>query len=252
MSEYNTASVKTVSDAIKRKRKTKKANRFKKWMNRLLILVVLVGIGFGLYKLDESSLFRVSAISVSDNTLYSDEDIIDFLGIKVSDRMWFIYNWFYRNTFDDVTGIESVTLTKKNNVLMVAVNESSPVAIQGNYYLLANGEILEISEFNKHYKNQLPTIQGFVESDLQQRLAESMANLDPEILLLISSVNQVTTTYDAAQIHLLLHDQKQVYSDFRSLELLNDYPLIVDKITPENNCVYLDFTSRSARSAPCD
>lgn len=252
MSEFNTASVKTVSNAIKRKRKTKKVNRFKKWMKRLIVLLVILIIGFGLYKIDESSLFRISAISVSNNTLYSDEEIIDVLNIKVSDRIWLVYNWFYRDAFAHVSGIESATLTKKNNVLMVSVTESKPVAIQANEYLLANGKSIEISEFNKHYRNQLPEVEGFSEDDLQLKLAESMSELKPEILLLIASVKQVSTTYDSSQIHLILHDKKQVFSDFRSLELLNSYPLFVDQITAENNCVFLDYTSRSARSAPCE
>lgn len=252
MSEFNTASVKTVSDAIKRKRKTKKTNRLKRWMRRLLVLLVVVSVGFGIYKLDKSSLFRVTAISVSNNTLYSNEEMIEVLDIQIGDRMWFIYNWLYRNTFHEISGVKKVTLTKKNNVLLIATQEVTPIAIFGSEYLLADGETIEITEFNKHYKNQLPRIEGFTEDDLQVRLAQSMAILKPEILQLISSVNQVTTTYDSAQIRLLLHDQKQVYSDFRSLELFNDYPLFVDQIAPENNCVYLDFTSRSARSAPCE
>lgn len=252
MSEFNTASVKTVSDAIKRKRKTKRAKRFKRWMKRLSVLLIVISVAFGMYKLDESSLFRISAISVSNNTLYSDEEIIEVLDIAIEDRMWLVYNWLYRNAFSEVNGVDGVTLSKKNNVLLVVVDESKPVAIQSETYLLANGETIEITAYNKLYKNQLPRVEGFIEADLQERLAQSMALLQPEILLLISSVNQVSTTYDSAQIQLLLHDQKQVYTDFRSLELLNDYPLFVDQIAPENNCVYLDYTSRSARSAPCE
>lgn len=252
MSEYNTASVKTISNAIKRKRKVKRANRFKRWLRRLLILLLLSAIGFGVYTLDQSSLFRLSAISVSNNTLYSDQEITKTLDIAVNDRTWLIHDWFYRNTFNEVNGIESVKLIKKNNVLLVRVVESKPVGILKDFYLLANGKEVEITEFNKHYQNQLPQIQGFDDQPLQDRLAMSMATLKPEILLLIGDVQQVTTTYDNAQIRLLLHDKKQVYSDFRSLELFNNYPLFVDQIAAANNCIYLDFTSRSARSAPCD
>jgi cell division septal protein FtsQ len=252
MSEFNTASVKTVSNAIKRKRKNKRVNRFKKFMKRLFILILLLSVGFGLYKLDESKIFRLSAISVSNNTLYSNEEIIEVLDINVNDRMWLIYNWFYRNTFNEVNGVEAVKLTKKNKVLLVSVTESHPVGVVASDYLLANGKLTPISEFNKHYQVQLPEITGFNEDDLQVRLAQSMAILKPEILLLIGEVQQITTSYDSAQIRLLLHDKKQVYSDFRSLVLLNDYPLFVDKIGAAENCIYLDFTSRTARSAPCE
>ena len=97
----------------------------------------------------------------------------------------------------------------------------------------------------------MPEIIGFDDEELLERLSESLMKLKPEILMLIASLNQFTTTYDQAQVWMLLNDKKQVFSDFRAVELFNNYPLFVDQISPENDCIYLDYTSSSARSSPC-
>ncbi len=252
MSEYNTQPVKTVSEGLKRKRKKKRKSAFKKWFSRFLLLSLLIGIIFGLYKLDQSTLFRVSAITVSNNHVMSDHEIIDALDIEINDRLWLIYDWFNKDKLHAFASIEDFSFKKQDNVLMISVSEVAVVGFDQEQLWLENGAHTPITSFNEHYLQKVPMISGFNEEELSKRLGESLALLQTEILMIISNVHQVETSYDQAQLWLLLHDQKQVFSDFRSLELLNNYPLFVDQIAPENDCIYLDYASRSARSSPCE
>jgi cell division septal protein FtsQ len=252
MSEYNTASVKTVSDAIKLKRKKRRKSTFRKWFVRFLLVAIILSISYGIYKLDQSNIFRVKAIRVSNNHVLSQEQIIDAFDISINDRVWLIHDFMLNDKIQDYKSIESYELTKKNNVVLINVNEFDVVGYKNDTLLLANGAYIDITEFNQHYLLKVPEIHGFDDEELSTRLAESLGLLTPEIRMIISSVQQKETTYDQAQIWMVLFDQKQVFSDFRSVELLNNYHLFVDQIAPGNNCIYLDYTSSSARSSVCE
>ncbi len=252
MADSNTRSVKTVSNAIKRQRKRQKTKLIRRWLVRILIVTVITITIFGVYYLDRSTLFRVKTITVSNNTILSNQEVIDVLDVHVNDRMWLIYDFLQQNKVSDVPSIESFSYKKQNNVLMITINESKPVGVRNDELLLANGKTSPITPFNNHYRMTLPIIRGFEEPQLQSRLTESLSQLDQTIMLIIDSVTQHEVTYDQAQLWLILSDQRQVFSDFRSLYLLNNYPLFVDQIASGNNCIYLDATSQSARSARCE
>lgn len=252
MTQHQTAPVKTVSDALKRKRKKKKVSTFKRWAKRFILIVLVLGLVFGLYKLDESKLFRINAITVSNNTVLSNEEVIELLNVNINDRIWLTHDFLRQGLAESISSIESFKFYKNNGVLMIDVNESRPVGIKGNELLLTNGKRSDITTFNQHYRMRLPLITGFDSEELLVRLAMSLSELEPEILMIIASVNQFERTYDQAQLWLLLNDRRQVYSDFRSVHLLNNYPLFVDQIAPGNDCIFLDASSLSARSAPCE
>lgn len=252
MSEYNTASVKTVSEAIKRKRKKQRKSTFRKWFVRFLIVSFISASVYGLYKLDESMLFRVKSIRVSNNHVLSEKQIIEAFDISLNDRTWLIHSFLLENQIADYKSIESFEITKKNNIVLIQVNEYDVVGYKGDNLLIENGDFISINDFNQHYVLKVPEIIGFDDQELTNRLAESLMLLNPEIRMIIASVTQKETTYDEAQIWMLLTDKKQVFSDFRSVELLNNYPLFVDQIADGNNCIYLDYTSSSARSSVCE
>ncbi len=252
MTQHHTAPVKTVSDALKRKRKKKKMSTFKRWTRRVVFVLVVVVLMFGLYKLDESDMFRVKAITVSNNTVLSNEEVIELLNININDRMWLTHDFLKQGLAESIYSIESFVFYKNDGILMIDVLESRPVGIKGNELLLHNGKFADITPYNLHYRMTLPLITGFDSNELLERLAQSLSELDVEILMIIDSVHQFERTYDQAQLWLLLSDRRQVYSDFRSIHLLNNYPLFVDQITPGNDCIFLDASSLSARSAPCE
>ncbi len=252
MTNKDTSSYKVISTALRQQRKNKQKSRFRKAIVILVGLAIVSTFILVGYKLDQSSLFRVSVIIVNNNQLYDDEEILAHLKLAEGQRMWLIHPFLYKNKALGLNGVEDLTLKKQGNVLLVEVVEQAVVGYKDEFLLVEEGYLIQITDYNEHFQKQVPIIEGFDDDQLLNRLGESLSKLNPEVLLLVASIEQVTTTYDHAQLWLLLTDQKQVYSDFRSLELLNDYPLFVDQIAPENNCIYLDYTSSSARSSPCE
>lgn len=252
MTNKDTSSYKVISTALRQQRKNKQKSRFRKVIVILVGLIIVSAFLLVGYKLDQSSLFRVSAIIVNNNQLYEDEEILAHLKLAEGQRIWLIHPFLYKNKALGLNGVEDLTLKKQGNILLVEVLEQAVVGYKDEFLLVKEGYLIRMTDFNEHFQKQVPIIVGFDDDQLLNRLGESLSKLNPEVLLLVASIEQVTTTYDHAQLWLLLTDQKQVYSDFRSLELLNDYPLFVDQIAPENNCIYLDYTSSSARSSPCE
>ncbi len=247
----DTSSFKAISKAIRQKRKQKRKTKQRQMIVVLVFVVVINLLMYGLYKLDQSSLFRISKIIVNHNELYEDDVILDTLNLHAGKRTWLVHPILYKNKTHDLAGIESLTLRKKGRLLFVDVEEFKVLGFKANHFLIDGGSLIQITDFNRHLQKHVPEIIGFDDEELLERLSESLMKLKPEILMLIASLNQLTTTYDQAQVWMLLNDKKQVFSDFRAVELFNNYPLFVDQISPENDCIYLDYTSSSARSSPC-
>lgn len=248
----NTASVKKVSSVIKKRQKSKRRKLFRVWFKRLSILTLILLCGYGIYRVDASELFKVKQIVIAHNTIYSDNQIKKLLNIDIGDRTWLIYPWLKANRIKDDRVIAEVDLSIKNNILLVSVNEYRLVGVYKDRLLLENGHVVNYLAHHQPIVDLVPLIEGFESEEYQLRLAEALAQLEPMMLFAISMIQQKQTSYDEAQLHLLLKDQNQVFSDFRSLSLLNDYRFFVNQIKPENKCIYIDAISSSAISQPCE
>lgn len=252
MTSQDTASVKKVSGAIKKRQKKQRRRTLIRWLKRLSIGSLIGLVGFGIVKLDQSSIFRVNHIVVSNNLIYTEAQIKSLLNIDIYDRTWLIYQWFKENRIKNDPVLEEVTLSIKNNILLIQVKESKAVGLMNDRLLLENGNLVDVADHHQSLLASIPIISGFEEADYPQQLALALSSLEPSMLFYISMIVQKQTSYDDAQLHLFLQDHNQVFSDFRSLYLLNDYKYFVNQIKPENKCIYLDAISSSAISQPCE
>jgi len=252
----DTASVKTVTSAIKKHKKQQLKRRIGLFFRRLLIVVICGLLGFGLYKLDQSMMFRVVTITVSGNHYVSDQEIIELSTLSKGQRTWLIHEFFIQPKIEGNPWIQSASIIVKDKIASLIIVENRPIGYQVSdsiSILLPTGMAIEINEQQRDWIATLPIIIGFKDELLRKKLGKAFSLIDDHVMMFIAEIHQSAVSYDAALLMIVMQDGHRVFSDFSNLEMLNDYHLIASQLKPENKCIiFLDIKSRAISSRPCD
>lgn len=117
--------------------------------------------------------------------------------------------------------------------------------------ILEDGSSDELSSDLYQFLPSLIYVNGFIEVEDQTRLVESFKDLDKSVVSQISEIHQTSVSFDDKLIELMMNDGNKVYTSFQSVERLNYYFDIIDKLAKNNNCIYIDELSGEAYSQAC-
>jgi cell division protein FtsQ len=251
----DTASIKAVTQAIKDKKIRQRQRLIKIYTRRLLFLVLIILTGFGTYWLDKSDLFRVKSVSVTGNSHISDEEVIALSEIVLSDRMWLISKSSISKKISKSPWIERVNIVKSSNIVTIEVTEHRILGYKVTdkiSLLLQSGQLVPLKESQLDWIATVALISGFDDEELLKKLVESFIEVDDSIMMFISEIHQSSVSYDDALIRLIMSDGNQIFTDFEALDLINEYKLIVNQISPSNKCIYFDALYRAYSSRPCE
>ncbi len=246
----NIPTVKEISSHIKANRKKARLRLLRKLVVFIVSSMLITLIGFGLYMLDQSSLFRIQTIIISDVRLSDEQTIRNQLPFSKGDRLWLHLPWFTTIHIDD-DAIESISFVFNQNNAFVSVVEYKPLAKTTSTLLLSNGVFYPLKPEHSSLFYYLPQLDGFSESELSVKLATSLLGLEDFVLNLMANIKQNPSTYDEAMMIVTLDNGLNIHTDMRSLILLNQLPLFIDLIDDNNDCLYLDSVTSTARAAPC-
>jgi cell division septal protein FtsQ len=243
-------SVKDISSSIKSKRRKARQLLFRRLFAFIVTMVVISLIGISMYTIDQSSMFRIQSIIVSHTRLTDEAEVRSALPFSEGDRQWIFHPWWTNIPIDD-DAIESINFVMNNRTMIVEVKEFKPLAISESHILLSNGQYYPLNPRHRSILAYLPSVDGFIESELSVKLANALIELEDFVLNLMASIEQTPLSYDEAMMVITLDNGLNIYSDLRSLILLNQLPLFIDLINEDNNCLYLDSVTSTARAAPC-
>jgi cell division septal protein FtsQ len=243
-------SVKDISTQIKEKRRLARLKLIKRIVFSIIFLVTLALVSYGLYALDKSQTLRIQNIIISNVRVSNEEKVREQLPFQLYDRLWMhLPLWTNIPINDDA--IESITFKINNRNVLIMVTEYKPLALTSTHILLSNGVYYPQTSTNKANLGFLPNVEGFEESELSVKLANALLDLEDFVLNLMANIKQNPLSYDEAMMIVTLDNGMNIHSDLRSLYLLNQLPLFIDLINENNNCLYLDSVTSTARAAPC-
>lgn len=242
--------VKEISSNIKIKRRKARKLFFRRLFVFIISFLVVSLIGIGLFMIDQSPIFRIQSIVISHVHLSSETEIRNALPFKEGDRHWIFHPWWTDIPIKDAA-IDSITFVKNDKTFIVEVNEFKPLAINETSVLLSNGQYYPLKPHHQSILAHLPSVKGFTESELSVKLANTLIELEDFVLNLMASIQQTPLSFDEAMMVITLDNGLNIFSDLRSLILLNQLPLFIDLINEDNNCLYLDSVTSTARAASC-
>jgi cell division septal protein FtsQ len=250
ISKEHVPSAKEISTQIKEKRRQARKKLVKRIVMSIVFLILLVITSYGLYILDQSQVLRIQHILISQVRISNERNVWDNLPFQQYDRIWTNLPLWTEIEVED-EAIESITFSINNRNVIVVVHEYKPLALTSTHILLSNGVYYPQTSANKANLGYLPHIEGFNESELSVKLANALLGLEDFVLNLMANIKQNPLSYDEAMMIVTLDNGMSIHSDLRSLYLLNQLPLFIDLINENNNCLYLDSVTSTARAAPC-
>lgn len=243
-------SAKEVLHEFKQKKAAARRLLIARVIKGFILIVCLLVLSVVTFLIDQSDLLRIQNIIISNNHLAQTQRIRDNLPFKEDDRIWLhLPQWTTLSIQDDA--IKSLNFVLNGRNVIVWVEEFKPLARTNTHILLSNGTFYPLSSRLDMELAFLPKLEGFETRELSVKLADALLSVEDFVLNLMANIAQNPLSFDNAMVEITLNNGLRIHSDLRSLFLLNQLPLFIDLINENNNCLFLDSVTSTARAAPC-
>lgn len=222
-----------VIDIVDRSPNLQKRRRKRSYRKFLVLLIVLL-LFFVVFLYMQSSLSKLKNLTITGDDLASKEYYAKALPFKVGDSMWGLGIKKAQQKIAKEPWVKSVKIQRKwLQGVRVELEEWPAVAYakQGDkyYHLLQNGIIYD--EPIEGIPVDTPIVSGFENKEMRMALTEELAQLPPEILMLISQIKEAATDTTPDAIQLFMNDGFEVRAIIATLaEKLTYYPGMVADI----------------------
>lgn len=216
---------------VKKKiQKKKRKIRYGRIFLVLLILILIIYLLFHIFK------FPIKNIYISNNYLFSDQEIIDMAGIRDYPSIFSISNYKIRKNLEKNIYINKATIKKKNlKEIYIKVEENYPLFYDSN----KNKMILKNKKEVDEQKN-CPVLINYVTDTLYDDFINSMLKIDYDIINRISEIKYDPNDVDEERFLFTMDDGNYVYLTLMHFEKINDYVEILKNFENQKGILYLD------------
>ena len=231
-------------------RHRRKVKRIRKSIRILAILIIISTIS--IYML--TSLSNIKILKVNNNTIYSQQEILNKASLNYNGKMLFHPVFFIEKVLEEDPLIKDTSIQKNyfSGSIYIDIIEEKVIgqydASGQSYVLLANGKSIEIVDL----QITLVSSPYIVDLSDEQRtlLADSLLDVDSEYIALISEIRHFSTSYDDNMLELLMQDGRIVRTSYNDIGLLKSYRGVLEKYNSDIRCIY--FVGSNAHSESCE
>lgn len=237
------------------RKKAKRAARFRQLAITVVFCVVGLLLGLGFYGYFDSASAHPSSYFVSGNRVLTDETILKRADLDYHTLIAF------RSAGEIEAKLGADPLIEKahvifgsNRTVTIQIKEKGIKAIWMDQamMILADGTTLGIGlDYAKAWL-QAPGIYGYASREALDPLVEALLDIPSEALGNVSEIHLSPTTYDDSYVKVIMQDGNRVFTGLATLDMLTEYPTLVNALTTHNACLFFDEMTRTAFSRPCD
>jgi len=238
----------------------RKKRRKVRWrrVKRLVIVIVLV-IGTVYFS---SNYSKVQSLSISGNTYYSDNDILNMADLSYETRYIIMPKCLISWNLEKYDLIDSVDVIKNwQGAIHVEVHEKkilgSVKGEDGKHYLIVCGNPYEkITVDDAHLSSLVnyPVLGKFDEENMQKLVDAFIVNrreVNEDMIAMISEIQPYARSYDEHMVKLVMQDGNTLFSSYDGIPLLNDYKQVLRSSSKSHVCMELDETNASIYESSC-
>lgn len=216
---------------VKKKiQKKKRKIRYGRIFLVLLILILIIYLLFHIFK------FPIKNIYISNNYLFSDQEIIDMAGIRDYPSIFSISNYKIRKNLEKNIYINKAIIKKKNlKEIYIKVEENYPLFYDSN----KNKMILKNKKEVDEQKN-CPVLINYITDTLYDDFINSMLKIDYDVINRISEIKYDPNDVDEERFLFTMDDGNYVYLTLMHFEKINDYVEILKNFENQKGILYLD------------
>lgn len=230
------------------KRYLSQLNRKKKirTRRRILRLVGVVIIGLLVFGYFSSDLSKVKSLTVVNNMLYSDEQILDKAALNYQSSYVLNPSFFIEMRLKKDPLIKDAKVKKTwGGGVTIQVDERLVIGYlkeNANTLLVQGVGKLDVSELGQLNAVMIPRINGFSEEQLSM-LDQAFAAVNKDVMPLISELEPYVTSYDDNMVQFVMIDGNRVTTSMKGIELLNRYRSVLKELEGTHVCLYMDDIS---------
>lgn len=225
-------------EQVEKKKKKKKNKRILRFV---LIICSLCLVVF--YLLSDMS--KVKSLTVQNNSLYSDEQILEKTGLSYESSYILTVRWFVNWKLEKDPLIQKASLKKDlQGGFTIYIEEEKVIGYlkEQPTMLLIEGEgLYEVSDV--HAKN-MARIGDFNEEQLA-KLNEAFKEVEAGALNRVSEILPYSESYDSDMVMFVMNDGNRVKTSYGGIYLLNNYRRILPQLEGTHVCLFMDELSGS-------
>jgi len=250
-------SVKNV-DTFIQDRKVKKQTELIRLWTRRLILISLNAIVLGLvYILMNEPNSRSESSVVEGNYYLSKQAVLTSAQLNDERLSMFLYvEDIHDNLINDPLIKSSTIKIVNNRKFNIKIVEKKVVGIVQNIeidpsLLLEDGTLVKLNADLLHKTLSMPIIYDFNETSDLVNIGQAMAQLDNEILVIISEIHLRDKRFNETYLIIHMQDGNRVFIPVSALKALKNYYIMMQEYPMTNICIYIDGADTNPYQAEC-
>lgn len=209
-----------------------------RFMNLLIVLLVFVGLFFGVkFLLD----VKTKNIIITGTSYLNDDYVIDLAGIKNYPKFVLLNSKDVCKKVSNSKFISSCKVKKRfGYVLELVLVENKALFFDSNKdkYVLDNNEETNIGNMNITFR--VPRLINYVPDKKYKKFVKGMSNINANTLSKISDIEYLPNDYDKDRFLLYMDDGNMVYLTLTKFKLINRYNDVLTQLGGHKGILYLD------------
>lgn len=216
------------------KKKQKKQKRLKIRYERVFLFLLVFGLF--IYLMASLIHFPIKNIYIYNNTILSDQEIIDLAGIKNYPSI------FSKTTREMEKRLEKNIYIKNATVKKKKLKEIH-IEIEENYALFYNSSkgvtiLKDLTEVSNELDG--PYLVNYVTDTLYDEFVKKMSLIDREVINRISEIKYDPNSVDEERFLFTMNDGNYVYLTLTYFKKINNYVNILKNFENQKGILYLD------------
>lgn len=218
----------------KRVNKPVKKKRIKIRYGRLFLAIIILGLLIYLFK--QFVNFPIKNIFISNNTILTDQEIIDIAGISNYPSIIGTTNNSIRRRLEKNIYIKKATVTKKKlKEIYIKVDENYPL-----FYDSSINKTILLDKSKVDIDSNAPILVNYVPDTIYKDFLDKMSKINRDILNRISEIKYDPNSVDEERFIFTMNDGNYVYLTLIHFEKINNYVEILKNFESQKGILYLD------------
>lgn len=244
----------SVDDLIANRKKAKRQHRLRKFLIGTVFLLFTTAIGAGFYFYFAGTSALSSSILISGTKILPDAYILQLSGSGYDTDFMMLNAALLRKNIKAEPLVQDASVSlDANNVIRIQVSEKPIMAIwlDEAKLVLSDGSLLALKDEYAKAWLQNPGIYGYKDAKTLQPLVAALKPISKEGLGNVSEIHLYPTRYDENYVKVIMQDGNRIYTSLKTLDMIEEYPRIVNALKVDNSCIFFDEMTRTAFSQPC-
>ena len=200
------------------------------------IILALIILGLFIYLISQIFKFPIKNIYIYNNTVLSDQEIIDIAKLNDYPSIISTTNFIVKNRLEKNVFIKSAKVYKKKlKEIHIKIEENYPL-----FYNTTSKKIVLSNKIETTIEMNSPILVNYVPDTIYKEFTDQMSRIDRSVIDRISEIKYDPNSVDQERFLFTMNDGNYVYLTLIHFEKINNYVDILKNFENKKGILYLD------------